>query len=457
MKLFGRFLLAFFQLLGYYPIIQAQQVTIFESSKQSIVRYINSNNLYDYNYSVIHQIGRDDGNNGIRSASTEDIWRTEHSFDLSQIQSNWNITKASLVLLLNGYSCNSCTVKVTKTSGGQSWGNLWSGINNTDVIISTFSYSSSTNTVESSALKDVINAARPGTLYLGSLSLNENSNQTYSSVELRLVIEYTVTSSNVTFTADNSFVNTGGANHGTMSIDGGQPQTVPLSGISITRLTGTSLQLGANSPQNDNQGHQIIWHTGGTNTSNWTRNGEYRWPNQTYSFPVAADDNGKRYVANLRKNYRIDQTHNSEFDGSLTQQNTSYIVEQNNGNITAPSTKSFNGKTYSFAYWTDGITGNTRNETPTDNTTYTAFYKYPAHSSTSLGYDKDGQRKVVFGVGAYDAGVWKVYESSGNVWLEKDGVVVNGGAPVNILSDGPKLNLLQWIMLYQVPGTQIFL
>ncbi len=159
---------------------------------------------------------------------------------------------------------------------------------------------------------------------------------------------------------------------------------------------------------------------------------------QTITVVASSTNAAATFRAWLRKNCKIDQTHNSEFDGNLTQQNTQYIVEQNNGNITAPSTKPFNGKNYSFAYWTDGITGSTRNVTPTDNTTYSAFYKYPSHSSTSLGYDKDGQRKVLDISGTYDGGVWKIYESSGSVWLEKDGVVVNGGAPVNILSDGPE-------------------
>ena len=207
----------------------------------------------------------------------------------------------------------------------------------------------------------------------------------------------------------------------------------------FTKIVGETATLKAKE-QNDNLGYPRIWNDieAPLNKSKWLKNGADVGSMIEKSFVVAPSDDGKTYEAGLRKNYRIDQTHNSEFDGSQTQQNTSYIVEQNNGNIIAPSTKLFNGKNYSFAYWTDGITGNTRNVTPTDNTTYTAFYKYPSHSSTSLGYDKDGQRKVVNGIGAYDGGVWKVYESSGNIWLEKDGVVVNGGAPVNILSDGPE-------------------
>lgn len=217
MKLFGNFLFVFFLLLCYYSSSQAQQVTIYESGKVSIVRYINSNNQYDYTWNVVHQIGRDDGNNGIRTASTEDIWRTEHSFNLSSIPSNANITQAQILIFIGGIQCSTCSLKVTKTTGSQQW----TDINNTNLIISNVSYSNTSVQLASTELKTAINDRRSsGTLYLGSLSQNENTNLTYASIELRLIVDYTIPVSNVTFTADNNFVNTGGANHGTMSIDG---------------------------------------------------------------------------------------------------------------------------------------------------------------------------------------------------------------------------------------------
>lgn len=102
--------------------ILAQQVTIFENSKSSVVRYLNSSSQYDYAYNVIHNIGRDNGNNGYYSPSSSDIWRTEHSFELSAIPSNATITTAKLVFFINGYECSSCSLKVTKTTGQYSYG-----------------------------------------------------------------------------------------------------------------------------------------------------------------------------------------------------------------------------------------------------------------------------------------------------------------------------------------------
>lgn len=79
-------------------------------------------------------------------------------------------------------------------------------------------------------------------------------------------------------------------------------------------------------------GYERIWHTGTTNASVWERNGDFKSLNQTYSFPVAVDDDNKSYIANLRKNYKVDQIYITEFD--LVQPGpTSWIVEQNNGQI----------------------------------------------------------------------------------------------------------------------------
>ncbi len=430
MKISVNFFLAFYLLFVYYSTSQAQQLTIYESSKVSIVRYINSNNQYDYTWSVLHQIGRDDGNNGVYSASTQDIWRTEHSFDLTVIPPNASITQAQILIFIGANQCSNCSLKVTKTNGSLQW----SDINNTNLIVQNVSYSNLSIELPSTELKTAINDRRSsGTLYLGSLSQNENTNLTYSSIELRLIVDYTIPSSNVTLTADNNFVNTGGVNHGLMSIDGGQPQNVPQSGISITRPTGTNLQLGAVSPQNNNQNHQMIWHNGAIAQSYWERNGDLKSYNQNYSFTVQSDDNGKRYVANLRKNYRIDRINQTEFDGNLTAQ--SYIVEQNTGQISTYGNGYQPGSIpYNFVYWADNLSNSTtRYIIPTDNQTYTALYKYPHHSNTGS-FANSGQRKVIKCDYGY---LHLVYESMGYVWYERstdNGAtwhIMNGGKPID--------------------------
>ena len=159
------------------------------------------------------------------------------------------------------------------------------------------------------------------------------------------------------------------------------------------------------------------------------------WYDQIKTFSVVADDDGKTYMANLRKNLQMDQKHKFEFGSDILQPNPTYIVELNTGSITAPLTSTSGNKTGKFSYWTDGVTNRTRTiSSPTDNETFTAFYKLNNNSSTLSGYNKDGQRKYIRGTD----GLWKVYESSGQIWLEKDGVVVNNNLPVNDLSEGPE-------------------
>lgn len=415
--------------------IYAEQVTIYQSGISTVVRYINSSGNYDYTYNTLHSIGRHDGNNGINSGSQNDIWRSEHSFYLGSIPSNATITQAQLQFFISGYQCSTCSLKVTKTTGQYSYGQLWTNINNTNTIVASYVYNATTPVV-STALKDAIIASlTTGTMYLGSLSLVEGSNNSYASLELRLIVDYTVPPSIVNITADNNFTASGGANRGTMVIDGVN-RTIPLTppGYTFQKTVGQNLTLSANSPQNDNQGHQRIWHTGLTFPSDWRRNGEFKSYNQTYSFPVATDDDGKIYMANLRKNFKIDQTHKTEFDGNQTQQNTAWIVELNSDNISTQSSRLLNGKNYLFAGWEDNLSlGTSRNITPTDNKVYNVLYKHPHHSNTITAYQNPGQRRFIKTNSGH---LHMVYESMGKIFYERSTnngqtwEIMNGGKPI---------------------------
>lgn len=424
----------FIVLILIFGNIYAEQVTIYQSGINTVVRYINSSGNYDYTYNVVHSIGRHDGNNGIYSGSQEDIWRSEHTFSLGAIPPNATITQAQLQFFVSGYQCSTCSLKVTKTTGQYTWGQLWTNINNTNIIVASYVYNSTTPVV-STALKDAIIASlTSGTLYLGSLSLVEGANNSYASLELRLIVDYTVPPSNVSITADNNFTASGSTNHGTMVIDGVN-RTIPLTGYTFTKTVGQNLTLSANSPQQDNQGYQRIWHSGSTNRSIWDRNGVFKSYDQTHSFTVAADDNNKTYMANLRKNYKIDQTHKTEFDGNQTQQNTAWIVEQNSGNISTQSSRLINGKTYLFAGWEDNLSLPTsRNITPTDNKTYDVLYKYPHYSNSTSAYANPNQRRFVKSSAGY---FHMVYESMGKIWYERS---INGGQTWQVMNGGKPLN-----------------
>ena len=124
----------------------------------------------------------------------------------------------------------------------------------------------------------------------------------------------------------------------------------------FTKIVGETATLKAKE-QNDNLGYPRIWNDieAPLNKSKWLKNGADVGSMIEKSFVVAQSDDGKTYETGLRKNYRIDQTHKTEFDGDQTQQNTSWIVEQNSSNISTQSTRTINGKNYNFAGWIDNL------------------------------------------------------------------------------------------------------
>lgn len=146
--------------------------------------------------------------------------------------------------------------------------------------------------------------------------------------------------------------------------------------------------------------------------------------NITYNLTVADNDEGAEYIANMRKNYSINRNDDcSEFDNVISNSAVTSVVEQNSGTISAPPTKSVNGKIYNFAGWTDDFTApNSRTITPINNTTYTALYKFPTHTNNSSTFSNTSQRNIVR---TPEGVLHMVYESMGKAWYERssdDGV-----------------------------------
>ena len=153
--------------------------------------------------------------------------------------------------------------------------------------------------------------------------------------------------------------------------------------------------------------------------------------NIAYSFTATINDDNSFYIANLKKNYKITQNEDfSEFDNLITNTETTYIVEQNSGQIDAPPSKTINGKNYLFAGWTDGNGDNPRTISPTDNTTYTALYKYPQHSNNTEGFNTNSQRKFVK---TPNGRLHSVSQSMGRVWYEKS---INSGVNWQLIENG---------------------
>ncbi len=243
---------------------------------------------------------------------------------------------------------------------------------------------------------------------------------------LRIVINYT-TPTNVNITAMNNF------EYGTIKVGVNVPPVQQNSPYSFSPLISQTVNLEA---QNQSYGgYERVWNDYDPNaTSVWLRNGVFFSNQIEKSFIVTQSDDNATYEAGLRKNYRIDQTHKTEFDGDLTQQSTAWIVEQNSGDITAPNPHP-NYSYYNFAGWTDDLTlPNTRTITPTDNETYTALYKYPHHSNDVNAYKSNSQKKFVQ---TPDGVKHIVYESMDKIWYE---ISTDGGSTWRIMNDGKPLN-----------------
>jgi len=200
------------------------------------------------------------------------------------------------------------------------------------------------------------------------------------------VVDYTP--SNIT--VDNNFTASNGT-HGLVVVNSTQqnaPCTVPVT-------VGNSETLQAVSPQTDNQGYQVIWHTGATNTSSWKSAGIVRSNNQTYSFTVAQADLGNAFIANLRKVCNV--TVQNSFVGLSNQgviiingdtvdvSTITPVVEGNNISICAP-TQVRNYIQYTFDHWYDGNTQNPRTFTITSHLNLIAYYTGKPLAVTNMRY-----------------------------------------------------------------------
>ncbi len=377
------------------------------SSGNTVVKYVNGQNQVVWEMSG----GSNDDDIGARNNSINGslgTYRTEYIFNLSSIPSNATITSAKLQYSLSDWYATNYFA-VCKLSGYLGYQALWDGIGSSTLLFYDLSY----NGGETSSTQDLIDAVTSnigGTLCLGAVSQDEAHSTSYAKLNLTLNLIYTVPVQFVDITVDNNFTNSGGLNHGTMMIDGTN-RTVPLAGYTIQKTVGQNLTLEAVTPQNDNQSHQMIWHTGSISQSDWTRNNFHMWYDQTKTFQVSQGDDGKRYVANLRKNYAISRNDQKEDVGTTPAGVVTHIVEQNSGNVPVLSSFPLNGKTYNFSNWVGTIGSNF---TPTDNTTLTAFYKAHLYSTITTATTSNSQRKIAQG----SNNKWAmVYESSNQIWL----------------------------------------
>ncbi len=244
----------------------------------------------------------------------------------------------------------------------------------------------------------------------------------------------------VNITAKNNFEN------GTIKVGIDQTAISESSPYPFTANVGQTVNLQAVDQNYGN--YDRIWNSSGVSYSfsDWEKvignNRTHKSYNRAYNFNVTTSDDGTDYIANLMKNYAITRKQDcSEFDNVINNGVVTHIVEQNSGSLSAPSTKTINGKIYKFAGWTDNINApNPRTITPNDNETYTALYKYPKHSNKLNAYKSGSQNKFV----RVNNNLCSVYESMGKIWIESSSdngntwTLLNNGHPLNSSSSAKR-------------------
>ncbi len=136
----------------------------------------------------------------------------------------------------------------------------------------------------------------------------------------------------------------------------------------------------------------------------------------------------------------MSQRYETELDSTQENQNISYIVKDNSGNVSALPQITINNKLYKYVWWNDNWNlGISRRVTPNNDMTFTAMYKCPSHSNSNLAFSKNSERKVIKSVGEIDA-LHKVYESMGHVWYERS---TDNGNTWTIMNNGKPLDDFQ--------------
>lgn len=367
------------------------------------------------------------------------IARSYHDFDLRDFPDNTQIDEVKVYYSTGGtgYSFKVTLVSsISTTDLGANWSAIGSGSSmNTGIAYNI----GETNFVSSSIKTQMQNLLTGGKIILGALCENETADDSYSSLLIHLHVTYKRPANTFPYYAANYY--NGAIIGGQIGVGLGQPPTSYPSPKQFDAIENQNVNLLAYDNQDISTRRYLYNDSEAPNQkSKWQQDkfGAFTDLGFTQAITVVANSNngGATFRAWLRKNCKIDQTHKTEFDGDILQQNLAYIVENNTGNITAPSSKIVGSNNYNFAGWSDSLTlPQTRTITnPTDNQTYTALYKATHKSNSTNAYSNPNQRKFI----QTPDGVKHIcYESMSKVWYElstDNGAtwfLGNGGKPLS--------------------------
>lgn len=175
-------------------LFAASYIEIQNFNSNRICRYKDANGNWAYTQPNLHDIGRDNGSNGINSSSDSDIYRSAYSFDLSALDDDITITSVTLYMQC-GYFQNPETMKIGKYPGdpiNHTNDEIWNNVNAISVYYSSVTYGYLGNLPSNNDLKsDVQNALSGNTFSIGILSNDENTNLSYQDwIQFTLKIDY---------------------------------------------------------------------------------------------------------------------------------------------------------------------------------------------------------------------------------------------------------------------------
>ncbi|MGB2868837.1 MAG: hypothetical protein WBD36_10320 [Bacteroidota bacterium] len=349
-----------------------------------------------------------------------DVWRSLYKFDLSSIPSDAVIESATLTSVVSNYSGtdNGEVYYFTRvnlldeTVNPTSWGEPSFNLAITGSQTANHKYTDTGRTV---ITQTVLSRLAIGRIVFGGYSNVEDYGTSKAQLSLSITVGYyqlfPITFQN-NFTAGTMGIVAPGINN-------------PSAGVPYTKADtklGDAFALTASAQQDPNDYDRVWNNYAPISTSNWVRqigggSPIQRSTSQTYSFNAEETDATAVYTANLRKNYRISRSDETEFDGNVSAGVVTQIVEQNTGSVSAPSQQTINNRDYRFSRWSDGVTSNPREYAPSDNTTLTASYKAHLASSNSAATAGNNQRKIA----SYSGGSkHAVYESGGSIWYTRN-------------------------------------
>jgi hypothetical protein len=431
--LFALLVLSSFGIL--YPQTWINDEKDLTASSTNIEQFKNKGGTQTVYQSSSYAIGRK-----LNTDSSSFISRSYHQFniDLSVFPTNTQIDEVTVHYTT---SAGTYSYKLTKVGSiGTDDAANWSAIAGGTSMDGGIAYSAVENSFVSAKIKtEMQNLLTSGKIILGALSENETANDSYADLFIWLHIKFRRPAQTFPYYAANYY--NGSLISGQIGVGLGQPPTSYVSPKQFDATENQNVNLLAYDNQDIGTRRYLYNDTEAPNhKSKWDQNKfevitELGEP-QSITVVANSVNGGATLRAWLSKNCKIDQTHNTEFDGNLTQQNLAYIVENNSGNITAPSSKTVGSNNYNFSYWTDGFSAqNPRTITPTDNQTYTALYKVTHKSNSTTAYSNNNQRKVVKSTNGY---LHLVYESMNKVWYE---LSTDNGSTWQLANNGKPLSL----------------